>query len=99
MNAPIRLFSSVLAGTALAACLLVSGPSALAQNGGRRASGRRQHNRRRVNLACRLRWLPRLLSPGPSPRSFLPVLNRGLNHRPRTGHNQAVQAGEPALLR
>jgi lysophospholipase L1-like esterase len=34
MNAPIRLFSSVLAGTALAACLLVSGPSALAQNGG-----------------------------------------------------------------
>jgi lysophospholipase L1-like esterase len=34
MNAPIRLFSSVLAGAALAACLVVTGPSALAQQGG-----------------------------------------------------------------
>jgi lysophospholipase L1-like esterase len=33
MNAPIRLFSSVLATAALAACLLVTGPSALAQSG------------------------------------------------------------------
>jgi hypothetical protein len=43
MHAPSRLFSSVLAGAALAASLFVIGPSALAQNGGGADRGPADH--------------------------------------------------------